>query len=329
MYIGMVAPHYPYLQRGAEGFVREISKRLEERGHSVSFINIKKDEIRIDRGIGKKWRDICDKTQASGFFRKFIGIEPDIAHFSYFLNRSNSFRDEKYDFLWNNGGEMFGTMLCFKMRKRYGIPFVCTFHGNESMMMVTEGMLKPDLFAVLSQKYLEFIENKVSGNIRCIPNGVDLERFNPKHRRDLGYSIPKPWYISTSAHEHNKHVEQAVDYVAEREGSLVVTSRGSMTDELRERCKKKLKGRHMFLGLVDADEIPVLLASSDYYITCSTSEGHSLAILEALASGLEVIAPNADENIRWTIGSNDRKQAERFSWEKTVDSYLDEMEAIL
>lgn len=316
----MVAPHYSYLDRGAEHFVHEVSKRLEKKGHDVSFITIPKNSIRIDRGIGGKWRNLCDKTQASGFFRKFIGIEPDIAHFTYFLDNSNIVT-KNYDVLWNNG-EMFGALLCYKMRKRHGTPFVSTFHGNESMMMVLEAMMKPDLFAVLTYQYESFLSKlKMKANIKCIPNGVDLDYFNPKKKEEIKTDIPKPWYISTSAHEPNKHVDEAIDYVAERDGSLIITSGGSLTKELKKMCKEKLSNRHLFLGLVESERIPVLLASSDYYITCSTSEGHSLAILEALASGLKVIAPNADENIKWTIGSNDRKQAERFSWEKTVDKY--------
>jgi len=318
--IGMVAPHYSYLDRGAEHFVQEVSKRLKNRGHSIDFITIPKDSVRIDKGIGGKWRDICDKTQASGFFRKFIGIEPDIAHFNYFLNKSNLVTDN-YDVLWNNG-EMFGAMLCYKMRKRYGTPFMSTFHGNESMMMILESLMKPDLFVVLTHRYEAFlVKMGIKANIKCVPNGVDLDYFNPKKKENINFNIPRPWYISTSAHEPNKHVDEAIDYVAEHDGSLIITSKGSQTSELKRMCKEKLKNKHKFLGLVESERIPVLLASSDYYITCSTSEGHSLAILEALASGLKVIAPNADENIKWTIGSNDRKQAENFSWEKTVDRY--------
>jgi len=359
----MISPHYGYLGRGAESFTREITKVLKKRGHTVdiygmgSNVSNPVEAIRIDQGIGKIWSDICTKTQIDGFFKKFIGIEPNLSHLSYFLTMSSIFKDNTYDFLWNNG-EMFGALFCFKIRKRYNIPFIVTFHGNESMMMLTEAKLKPDIFAVLTPQYKNFLGRKIEGNIKCIPNGIDLTLFKPNKKKLNKYGLDKlerPLYLSTSALTEGKRVELAVKAIARlKKGSFVFTQTGPEQKRILVLAKKLLKNRFKWLGSIPFKELPALYNTCDVYINTSRSEGHSLALMEAMACNLPIVTHN-DENRKWSIGEAGylvdvtnikvlakallraskkdwknipRKQAEKFSWDKTVDVYLDEMERV-
>jgi glycosyltransferase involved in cell wall biosynthesis len=265
------------------------------------------------------------------------------------LNQLNN-----YDILWNNG-EMFGALFCRKIRDKYGIPFVCTFHGNESMLMVMEGLTKPDVYAVLTPHYKTFLERKIKGNIICIPNGVDLKFYNPNYKPLKKYGIDeldRPIFLSTSALTPSKRVDLIVKAVSKLDkGSLVFTSTGSMEHEILELASKKLKGRHQYLGVIPFEELPSLYNSCDIYVNASKAEGHSLAVLEALACNLPVVSHN-DANRKWAIGNAGivtdvtnidrftsalktiyetewdnipRKHAEEFSWEKTVDAYEKEI----
>jgi len=51
-----------------------------------------------------------------------------------------------------------------------------------------------------------------------------------------------------------------------------------------------------FLGAVQEDALADFYNSADAFILPSTSEGHSVALLEAMASGLSIIASNIDGN---------------------------------
>lgn len=307
----MLSPHYGHVNRGTEAFVREISSRLIKRGHMVSILSGKREYFEIiDRGL------------FGGAMRKVIGIEPNISHFAYFMHFQSLL--PTYDILWNNG-EFFGALLCLEMKKRYGIPWVNTHHGNKSAQMIVMGLLKPNFYSVLTPDYANFLSKIVKCKVKCIPNGVDLDYFRPNHPSKSIYSLSKPHYVSTSAHEPSKHIDKAINYISNHKGSLIITSSGSQTKKLKQLCEEKLKGRYLFTGRISREELAGLLAYSDYYITFSSAEGHSLAVLEALASGLKIIAPEADKNMKWTIGSNNRAQAEKFSWESTVDKYENEL----
>jgi len=246
MKIAMITPNYGYLERGAEAFTRNISDILIKRGHDVDIYGmgygdnvIHVNGIRVDRGIGSKWKGLITKFRIEAAFKKFIGIEPDMSHYSFYRNMELK---GDYDVLWNNG-EMFGTLLCHKIRKKYGIPFISTFHGNESMMMITEAMLKPDLYAVLTPRYKKFLDGKVGGNIKVIPNGVDLHNFNPDKKPLSKYGIDEldhPIFLSTSALTTKKRVHLIVEAISKINGSLVITHDGVERDKILKLAGKKL-----------------------------------------------------------------------------------------
>jgi len=362
--IAMITPHYGYLNRGAETFTTNIVNELLNRNHQVDIYGMGHGEhvinvpgIKIDQGMGKTWKDIVTKTQIEAVFKKYIGIEPSLPHYSYYQSLSNQFKKDLYDLLWNNG-EIFGELFCYKTRKKHHIPFLSTFHGNESMMMITEAWLKPDIYAVLTPQYKRFLQDKVKGNITVIPNGVDLERYKKKSPLKK-YGIDKlerPIYLSTSALTSKKRVDLIIQAIATlKKGSFVFTSEGPEKQKLLELCEKHLKNRFIYTGTVPFDELPNLYSACDVYVNASRSEGHSLAILEAMACNLPIVSQN-DENRQFSIekagiltdvtdrmkfknalqkaGEKNwenipRKQAEKFSWKKTVDSYEHEIKKIL
>jgi len=363
MKIAVIAPHYHYLKRGAEKVVQKISELLTERGHTIDIYSIGIKEhcvkgIQINKGAGKIFERIIDSSQFGGFSRKYIGIEPSISHLSYFISMSNIFDPTGYDILWNNG-EMIGALFCSKIRRMHKIPFISTFHGNESMMMVSEGWLKPDGYILLTPQHEEFLKRFNIKNIKVIPNGVDLDRFNPKITELSKYGIPElehPRFLSTSALVSGKRVEMIVEAVSRlKKGSLIISSTGADRKKVLDICERKLKNRYTYVGVVPDKEMAGLYASCDVYVNASRSEGHCLAILEALATNKPVVTHD-DTNRRWTIGdagivvnvvnsnlfanalektvtsewmNKPRGQAEKFSWEITTKKYEKEMECLL
>lgn len=364
--IAMITPHYGYINRGTESFTEHVSNILIKRGHAVDIYGMGYGDyirhikgIRIDEGLGKVWKSITSKIYLEGFFKKFIGIEPSLSHWSYFLSMCRTFENEAYDFLWNNG-EMSGALFCYKMRKRYNIPFVCTFHGNESMMMITEGLTKPDVYAVLTPKYKIFLERKIKGNIKCIPNGVDLNMYNSQfpslHKYGLD-ELERPIILSTSALLiPKKRLHLAIKAVSNMErGTLVMTSTGPDKKKIISIGHKLLGNRFLYLGVLPDNELASLYATCDVFTLPSIREPFGLVLLEAMASNKPVVS-QMDETRKWIVGNagiltecadiyqyataleeasqvewgnKPRKQAEKFSWDNCVDRYLQAMEAII
>jgi glycosyltransferase involved in cell wall biosynthesis len=136
--------------------------------------------------------------------------------------------------------------------------------------------------------------------LRQIPNGVDVECFRPAEpeerkleRARLGLPADGPVALYTGRFAPVKQLDQLIMAVSEvPELSLIMVGEGS--EEAR------LRGLVAELGLDDrvsmlpyvADPAP-LYRAADFYASTSTTEGMSNSVLEAMASGLPVVAMTA------------------------------------
>ena len=139
---------------------------------------------------------------------------------------------------------------------------------------------------------------------RPISCGVDIERFGPARStgpgalaRPLGLPADVPIALYVGRLDADKRVEVVIDAMT-RVGHprlhLAIVGRGPRERDLRRRCVLLgLGSRVTFLGFVPQSRLPALLASADIFVMPGESELQSIATLEALASGLPVIAANA------------------------------------
>jgi glycosyltransferase involved in cell wall biosynthesis len=74
--------------------------------------------------------------------------------------------------------------------------------------------------------------------------------------------------------------------------AILIAGDGIMRDRIAEKLTQFGQNIH-FLGRIDPDRIPALLANSDIHITASEKETKGLTILEAFAAGIPAIAPRS------------------------------------
>jgi glycosyltransferase involved in cell wall biosynthesis len=81
---------------------------------------------------------------------------------------------------------------------------------------------------------------------------------------------------------------------------------GPLTDDLKQQVNNlKIEKYVKFTGMIPNDELPKYLAASDIYISSSLSDGTSVCLLEAMASGLPVVVTDVDAILEWvTNGKN-------------------------
>jgi len=90
--------------------------------------------------------------------------------------------------------------------------------------------------------------------------------------------------LTAFAHLRQKHPNAA----------LAIAGRGGLHDELTAQIKTLgLEGHAMLLG--PRDDVPRLLAASDIFVSSSLWEGLPIAILEAMAAGLPIVATNVSD----------------------------------
>jgi sugar transferase (PEP-CTERM/EpsH1 system associated) len=141
--------------------------------------------------------------------------------------------------------------------------------------------------------------------IAVIRNAVDTERFRPRRRREQlrqhrGLD-PDTAVIGAvgrlEAMKHYDHLIAAFDAVAQQrsEARLVIVGDGPAAGHLRAAIHAgRLDDRIRLVGA--RDDVPEWLATMDVFAHPSLAEGLSLAVLQAMAVGLPVVASHLAAN---------------------------------
>lgn len=208
----------------------------------------------------------------------------------------------------------------------YHIPVVTTLHGGGDLGDIPElrrrtlGNLRLQIFRKMVDKFImitrEIEQVTENAGIRSekrvfISNGVNAERFHPVSeeqkvllRERLGLLAQAPIFIFTGRLVPLKRVNHLVsiwDSIREvfPDATLIILGSGEEEDNLR---KTATAGIHLLGGV--GDVLPYLQAA-DGFVLPSIAEGLSIAILEAMACGLPVIATQVGGNLELiTHGQN-------------------------
>lgn len=152
----------------------------------------------------------------------------------------------------------------------------------------------------------DFLErNKKRWRCALIPNGVDSKRFFPApEKRDL-FNLPPDRYVvlMVSALIPSKRVTDGIRAIAAvSEAHLVVAGDGPLRREVEELADKLLPNRFSRLSL-PAAQMPDLYRSADALLHMSKEESFGNIFLEAMASGLPIVAHDS-ARLRWIVGNN-------------------------
>jgi len=184
---------------------------------------------------------------------------------------------------------------------------VCHIHGArfdefiEAMGSLQKTFLRlavkiTSVVIVLSQEWLKKVRlSSVDANWRVIPNGVAI----PRSPRELQRKIPSFLFLGNLGTRKGVHdLVEATGLAVKNGFQGVVNLAGGDT----ESGKKEELGRHIgecgcaskihLLGIVSGQNKEDALAAADCFVLPSYAEGLPMAILEAMAYGLPIIATN-------------------------------------
>ena len=137
---------------------------------------------------------------------------------------------------------------------------------------------------------------------QLIGNGVDTERFRPgpAERARFGLAPGVPLALMVSALIPEKRVVEGIRCVARAEGvHLVVAGDGPLRGEVDRTGRETLGARYRRVQLGQED-IPALYRSADAFLHMSVDEPYGNVYLEALATGLPVVAHDRRVS-RWIL----------------------------
>ena len=186
--------------------------------------------------------------------------------------------------------------------RRHRTPLVCSYHTDVATYasFYRLGWLRPLIWRVVRALHTQAAINLVTSDVAAaqlrqagIPRvrrwhcGVDLERFRPAaidpQTRGSGYRTAL--YVGRLAAE--KGLGALAELVSVPDVHLVIVGDGparvSLTEQLRS-------GSVEFKGPLHGEELAAAYRQADVFVFPSTTETLGLVLLEALASGLPVVA---------------------------------------
>lgn len=208
----------------------------------------------------------------------------------------------------------------------------------------------PDAFCALSSHALEWAK-RVNPLVKSfyIPNGVDLDKFDTQGQ-SLHVGLKKPIVLAVGSFTKQKRLNLAIDAVSRiKDVNLVIAGGGgNLKKQITDYGLKKLGSERFKVISVPFEKMPEVYRSANVFtLPSSSSESFGNVLVEAMASGLPIVATN--DSIRHEIVGNagilvnpinveeyanalkkalemnwekrPREQAEKFSWDKIEEEY--------
>lgn len=317
------------VERGSETFVREVTTRLG----SAYKIDILSGEGKIIKRWPFLWRLFIDPQGLAILF--------------FTLKNIGKLIKGKYDVIVPlNGG--WQPAIIRILTWLMGSKMLITGHSGIGWDDLNNLWCFPDCFVALSTQAFNWAK-RANPFVKTvyIPNGVDLNKFNPNGNK-FPVSLPKPIILCVGSLTPDKRIDLVIKVVAKlKSGSLLVAGDGELRGEL-EALGTRLLGNRFKIMKLKYEQMPGVYRAADIFTLASTaSHSFEIVLIEAMASGLPVVAnrdpirqeivrdagllvnpeevtdytETINKALRVNWGDKPRKQGEKFNWDGVVKQY--------
>ncbi len=188
--------------------------------------------------------------------------------------------------------------------QRRGVPAILHLHGNFDVLYpqwsrlrkfgFTRALRVADRLIVLSDGWRRwFAAHRADGCIDVVRNGVDVSRFRPS-QRSSARDVVRLLFVGM----RHATLKGAYDILAVIPEVLRTAPQarfvfvGEDSERIEERCVRgtAIAASCTFVGFQDRDAIAAVYADADVLLLPSQMEASPMALLEAMAAGLPVIA---------------------------------------
>ena len=315
MRILVLTPTFLPMVGGAEIVLLEVYRRLAER-HEVCLLT-------ADKGLPPSDLDHLINFQVIRYrdrlsFMKFRGhrltggIVPPFSLSAVSATR-RVIADFRPDVL-NTHYVMHTGLATVVAQKRHGVSSVLTFTGRDVPGPNTPWLWKYYdrwvAHSVTEITYVsEYCSRAIYGSGVCkrgtvIPNGVDLERFNPNLsksciRQRLGFSPDISILFAVQRLSPEKRVDiiiRAMPYVLREHPQIVLVIGGTGKSEPKLASlvqQLELEQSVRFTGYIPDADLPLYYAMCDIFVFHSTYETFGIVLAEAMATGKPIVSVNS------------------------------------
>ena len=200
-----------------------------------------------------------------------------------------------------------------------GKPLIVTIHGSDLRMAVTQGGFLERIFTYVCQKADRLIcvsegmrQNLESMEIdmtktTVLPMGVDDSFFKIDLKEKQNLKERDPIILSNRNLQPIYNVSQlikAIPMVLEEDSNVEfwIAGEGSEREDLRNKVDELgVSSSVRFLGRIPHEKMPDFLGDADIYVSTSTTDGASVSLLEAMASGAFPVVTDIPANREWIM----------------------------
>lgn len=299
----------PYIRGGAGIYAHQITKQLAK----YCDLTVATTNRRFSLGEAVKF-DNNIKIARIPFMNFPILRFPSLG-FSFWKCFKNKLDD--FDLIHSNSGLLF--MI------KHEIPKIETVHNTTMELMENEkdNSLRSRMDVSFYYRFRDFLQRKSFSNtnyfivpsqyekssvsnyyqigeekISVIPNGVDFDIFKPRDklliRRRLGIPLDKRILLFVGRLVTVKRVDLLIESMKFLDDNviLMICGTGPKYPELLVMKRKLGLNNVVFMGAIGHNIIPLYYNAADLYVHSSKMESFAITLLESMASGTPIMAPN-------------------------------------
>lgn len=293
---------------------------------------------RVDRGAEIAFISVARELARSGHNITLLGSGPKRPNEPYHYIRAPAIKRERFEKYpkfpvlrgetsWEEASFLPGLLLRFRPSD-YDVTVTCAYpFTNWALRRLTFGHRPKHVFVTQNGDWAAWSDDAEFRLFDCdglvctnpdylernseryrsvlIPNGVDTGRFRPGKANRAAFGLPPgaPIVLMVSALIASKNVGDGVAAVAAiPDAVLVVAGDGPQRAEIHDLAHRLLPDRFINLS-VSADRMPDLYRAADVFLHLSVNESFGNVFLEAMATGLPVVAYDYDRT-RWIVGDH-------------------------
>lgn len=306
MKIAEVTATFPPYNAGTGNVCYHNSVELAKLGHDVSVYTGLKSNLKTENSkiLSIKYLKPLFSVGNAPFLPQLLALKDyDVVHLHYpfffgaeFVYLNSVLKNSKYVLTYHNdviSDGLFG--LFFKIHKHTLMKLIL---GRAEKIFVTS-------IDYCKNSFLSELCERNPDKIVEIPNGVDIEKYNPKNdgsiiRKRLNIEDKK--IILFVGALDKPHFFKGVDILLESFNKicnsnyhLIIVGDGDLKQNYIEKANKLgVNSQVTFAGRVSDEDLPLYYATSDVTVLPSTTMGEAfgLVLVEAMATGKPVIASN-------------------------------------
>jgi len=291
---------------GRRGYhVHTISRDQAAMGHDVTVLTTRADESlpRIEETHGYTVLRVSPGVTLLG-----NDVSPAVARYLWHAD------GDDFDVIHAHSHCYFVTNLAALKRRLGDIPLAITNHGLYSqnapeklfsLYLKTLGRWtfnQADVVFCYTDVDKERVRDLgVTSRIEVVPNGIDTERFTPEGPESDLIDAEGPVVLFVGRFAEGKRPWLAVEAFAAvleeyPDAELYLCGDGALREDLEAQVAELGIGEAVtFLGHVPYDEMPKVYRSGDVLVLPSRAEGVPRTVLEAMASGLEIVCSDLSQ----------------------------------